>query len=74
MLTKVLLEVVYRFPPFGQDNTLTIERVGCHDVFEAALLLSRGAHSLNTRLDESIPLFGVNGEHSLHNDYGHTPL
>ncbi len=70
----MLLEVLHRFPPFGKNGALGVDRVSSDDVFEAALLLPRGAHRVNTRLYEPVPFNWVNREHSLHNHYGHTPL
>ena len=61
LLGEVPVEVVHRRPPFGQHDAPGVERVGGHDVLEAALLLARGTHRLDARLDEPIPLGGVEG-------------
>lgn len=71
LLSKVLLQVVHRFPPFGKNCALRIKGVSSDHVFEAAFLLPRGAHRLNACLYEPVPFIRVNREHSLHNDYGH---
>ena len=66
--------MVHRLPPLGENGALGIGRVRGDHVFEAALFPSRSAHRLDTRLDEPVPLLGVERELSLHNHNCHLPF
>lgn len=74
LLGQVMIQVVNRFPPFGQNRPLWIQWVSGHYVLEAAFFFSRGPHRLDTCFYEPIPFIGIERKHSLDDHFAHPPL